>query len=101
MILMVGAFAFETWYMMFGLTMLYDYFKKYFHSEFHVSQWGLVCPFVAYSVLSSFVYKVFVQNTFFYILPLIILAVTVSLFFLLFYKQFVCRKNKASNIECM
>jgi len=100
MILMVTAFAFETWYMMFGLTMLYDYFKKYFNTEFHVSQWGLVCPFVAYTVLSAFVYKVFVQNTFFYILPLVILLITSSLFFVLFYKQFICNKNRAVNLKC-
>ena len=100
MMIVVVALAFETWYMAFGLVMLKDYFKKYFHEEFHVSQWGLVCPFVAYSVLSAFVYKEFVQNAFFYVLPLIVLAFTVTLFFVLLYKQMLCKKNKQINIKC-
>ena len=100
MIIMTAALAFETWYMMFGLFLLHDYFKKHFRSEFHVSQWGLVCPFVAYSVLSTFVYNVFVQNIFFLILPLAVLAITVVLFFTLLYKQNIFRKNKEVGISC-
>ncbi|MBW1792739.1 MAG: hypothetical protein JRJ14_10900 [Deltaproteobacteria bacterium] len=48
-----------TWYMILGLFLLRDYFKNYLFSKsyFDESQWGLICPMVAYAVLSTFVYK--------------------------------------------
>ncbi len=54
-----GGFALMTWYMILGLFLLRDYFKKYLFSMdyFDESQWGLICPMVAYAVLSTFVYK--------------------------------------------
>lgn len=83
--------AFETWYLLFGLALMSDYFTKdFFKKEFYVTQWGLVCPVVAYAVLSSFVYSTFVQSKFFYILPLAVTFVAVVLFFMLFYKQAKC-----------
>lgn len=54
-----GGFGLMTWYMILGLFLLRDYFKKYLFSGdyFDESQWGLICPMVAYAVLSTFVYK--------------------------------------------
>ncbi|MDZ7612143.1 MAG: hypothetical protein U5L10_05250 [Candidatus Moranbacteria bacterium] len=53
-------FAFEVWYLAFGLALLSDYFKKHFwKKEFYVTQWGLICPIVAFGVLGSFAYKIF------------------------------------------
>ncbi len=53
-------FAFQTWYLGFGLTMLKDYFKKdFFKKEYYVSLWAFICPFVGYAVLGAFVYKFF------------------------------------------
>jgi hypothetical protein len=61
LVTIVGAFVFETWYLLFGLLLLKDYFREHLRADtFHVSQWGLVCPFVAYGVLASFVFGVFV-----------------------------------------
>ncbi len=36
-----------------------NYFKRYLFNMtyFDESQWGLICPMVAYSVLATFVYK--------------------------------------------
>jgi tellurite resistance protein TehA-like permease len=52
-------FGLMTWYMILGLFMLRDYFKQHLFSlsYFDESQWGLICPMVAYAVLSTFVYK--------------------------------------------
>ena len=62
------AFAFETWYLMFGLALLQKYLKNdFFKKEFYMSQWGFVCPMVAYAVLGSFMYKVFIPNFILYI----------------------------------
>jgi len=64
-------FAFETWYLAFGIAMLKDYFKKdFFRKEYYVSLWAFICPFVGYSVLANFVNKFFVHN----------LAITVAIF---------------------
>jgi len=53
-------FAFKTWYLGFGLTMLKDYFKKdFFRKEYYVTLWAFICPFVGYAVLGSFFHKFF------------------------------------------
>ncbi len=62
MLVVVIPFAFQLWYMAFGLYLLKEYFNDNFRKEFHVSQWGLVCPFVAMAVLSSFVYMLFIPH---------------------------------------
>lgn len=54
-----AGFALMTWYILMGLFLMRDYFKKYLFNMdyFDESQWGLICPMVAYSVLATFVYK--------------------------------------------
>lgn len=53
-------FAFQTWYLGFGVTMLMDYFKKdFFRKEYYVTLWAFICPFVGYAVLGSFFHKFF------------------------------------------
>ncbi len=54
-----AGFGLMTWYLALGLFMLRDYFRKYLFSVryFDESQWGLICPMVAYAVLCTFVYK--------------------------------------------
>ena len=98
-IIMTLAFAFETWYMLFGLTLLGGYFKKnFFKNEFHISQWGLVCPVVAYAVLGSFVFKLFIPTPVLYTVVLITAAAAVTLFFTLLLRQGKCSgiiKNRA------
>ncbi|MBT4287234.1 MAG: hypothetical protein HOD92_07825, partial [Deltaproteobacteria bacterium] len=86
------SFAFQTWYLMFGLALLKDYFKKhFFKKEFYVSQWGLICPFVAYAVLGSFVYKVFVPSSIVYSIVLLSTVTAITLFFILLKRHIQCK----------
>ena len=101
LIVMVTAFAFETWYMLFGLALLKDYFKRHFFKEFHVTQWGLICPMVAYTVLGSFVYKVFVPSVLLYWTILAVSLVMVVAFFALLIKHARCAGLlKSEKTEC-
>jgi tellurite resistance protein TehA-like permease len=80
-LVILGAFAFETWYLLFGLSVLKDYFlRQHFEKEFLPSQWGLICPFVAYAVLGSFAYSVFVLSPILIVVILVSLAISVILF---------------------
>ncbi len=99
LIVILVSFAFETWYLAFGLSLLRDYFKKHFAKEFYVSQWGLVCPVVAYAVLGSFLYSVFLKSPIIYVLILATMVVAVVLFFVLLIKQIKCKKGRKS-INC-
>ena len=101
MIGMVGAFAFETWYLLFGLALLSDYFRKhFFEKEFYVSQWGLVCPVVAYAVLGSFVYAVFVPSVVLYGAIVAVTGVAVALFGVLFARQLKCAGVVRGSVHC-
>jgi hypothetical protein len=54
-----GAWAFLIWYMALGLFLLSNYLKNHLFQlkYFDESQWGLICPMVAFAVLGSFVYS--------------------------------------------
>ncbi len=101
--IIVIAFAFSTWYMMFGMSLLKDYFKNhFFKKEFYVSQWGLVCPFVAYAVLGSFFYKAFAPNPIMMTVLLSTMIVSVTLFFTLLRRQTSCSGiKKLGSVECL
>jgi len=103
LLVMTLAFAFETWYLLFGLSLLKDYFTKYFFKkEFYVSQWGLVCPIVAYAVLGSFVYAVFVPSLLLYLTILAATFVAILLFTILFIRQGRCSGILSKNgIDCL
>lgn len=95
------AFAFETWYLIFGMTLLKDYFKKhYFKKEFYVTQWGLICPFVAYAVLGSFVISVFVASPIFHILVMIFMVLAITFYVDLLLRHLKCSKVLSGEIEC-
>lgn len=95
------AFAFETWYLLFGLALLKDYFKKhYFKKEFYVTQWGLICPIVAYAVLSSFVYATFVPSPFFYYTSLLFLVIAVIFYIDLLIRNMKCAGILKGKMEC-
>ncbi len=88
-------FAFEIWYLVFGIGLLRDYFKKdFFSKDFHITQWGFVCPVVAFSVLGTFAYQQFSNNTIIYVLNVASMWVSVILFFHLLrkHKQYLCVK---------
>ena len=88
------AFAFETWYMLFGLALLRDYFRDhYFKKEYYVTQWSLICPFVAYATLGSFVYSVFAQSQILYWLLVIVTLVAVLFYLDLLWRYVRCSKG--------
>lgn len=100
MIVMTLAFAFETWYLLFGYVMLKNYFKNNLRKEFHISQWGLICPLVAYSVLGAFVYKVFFANSIMFYLVVTVIAISSLLYLFLLMKQLKCYKLNTSGLIC-
>jgi tellurite resistance protein TehA-like permease len=99
-VVVLTAWAFETWYLIFGLVLLVDYFKKYFQKDFTVSQWSLVCPFVAYAVLGAFVYKMILGYDYIFIFLLMVLIVTLWLFFNLLTKQIARWSHKTKYFNC-
>jgi hypothetical protein len=54
-----GGWAIMFWYIATGLVLLKDYWTNHLFNMkyFDESQWGLICPMVAFAVLGSFVYK--------------------------------------------
>lgn len=82
-------FAFETWYLFFGIYLLRDYLKKDVHQEFHPSQWSLICPLVAYAVMGSFIYFTFLHT------PLFSWVIsTVTVVFIMLYAYLLIRQGK-------
>ena len=99
--LVVGlSFAFEIWYMLFGLTLLVDYFRNHHFREFYVTQWGFICPLVAFAVLGSFAYKIVLMSPVIYGLILVTMAVTVLFYLELLQKHWRCTSNAAKGIAC-
>ncbi|MCF7861423.1 hypothetical protein K9M79_04170 [Candidatus Woesearchaeota archaeon] len=100
---MTTAFAFETWYFLFGLALLGSYFKKdFFKKEFYITQWGFVCPVVAYAVLGSFVYKVFVPAIVLYGTIIVTTVIAVILFATLLIRQAKWSGiMKAGDMQCL
>lgn len=90
----VVAFAFQVWYFWFGLVMLKDYWKTYFKTHYHVSQWGLICPFVAFAVIGGFVYQIFAPYLIFSIFLNIVLLIVVALYIFLLSRMYKCLSGK-------
>jgi len=89
-LILISLYAFQLWYFAFGLMMLKGYWGGYFKEKFHVSQWGLVCPFVAVSALSTFVFKAFFSNQIFFYAIFCLLIVTIVLYMFLLKRQIRC-----------
>lgn len=87
----VISYAFEVWYLIFGIALLKDYLKKdFFKKEFYLSQWGFVCPFVAFGVLGSFFYGVTVQSPISMVVNVLSMVVASGIYFLLLKRQLIC-----------
>ena len=97
------AMAFEIWYMLFGISLLIPYFKNNHFKEFYITQWGLVCPFVAFTVLASFAYKFVLSGHAVYAVIITMLILTVFLYFEIFIKHIKCQfsENRTSNENCL
>lgn len=80
-------FAFQTWYFIFGLRLLNHYFKNHFIGQsYHVSQWGLICPFVGYGVTFSFFFKVTGLPQSFLWINFIMIAISIALYLKIMWK---------------
>lgn len=88
------AFAFESWYFLFGLTFLWDYLKKHHRPNFYLTQWGLICPAVAYGVLGSFVFSIVIASPVVYALVLVMVAISIIAYFELLIKHIRCFGSK-------
>jgi hypothetical protein len=101
-LLVTAAFAFETWYLIFGIALLKDYFiKQHFEKDFYPTQWALICPFVAYGVLGSFVYSVFVQSPIFIALILLAMIVSIVFFTDLLIRHYFCHhRDHSGKFSC-
>lgn len=88
-IVIVGGWAFMVWYIILGLALLKDYFKNHFFDMkyFDESQWGLICPMVAFAVLGSFVYKVALPNNAVIGVILFVMALDVAVLFITIIRQ--------------
>jgi len=100
--IIVFSFAFQTWYLFFGLTLLKSYIKNHFFTkEFYITQWGFVCPFVAFAILGSFTFKVFVPTLVLQVIIIFTLFFSVFLFFLLLKRQIACNGLFNQKIKCI
>ncbi|MCK4918726.1 MAG: hypothetical protein KAS02_03000 [Candidatus Pacebacteria bacterium] len=100
-IVMLLSFTFEIWYLSFGIALLRDYLKKEMREEFHISQWGFICPFVAFSVLAAFIHNLFIPSLYFSSFILLVILFTASLFFYLLNRHIKCVRNKKIKFTCM
>jgi hypothetical protein len=94
------SFAFEIWYMLFGLSLLKDYFKQHHFKEFYVTQWGFICPLVAFVVLGSFAYNVVLQSPILYGVFVFTMIVTIAFYMELLIKHIKCSINKNIGLSC-
>ncbi len=94
------AFAFEVWYLLFGVSLLIDYFKKNHFQDFYVTQWGFICPLVAFVVLGTFVYKLVLSSPILYGVFVITIIITILLYLELLLKHIKCVRKLNHNLNC-
>lgn len=92
-------FALMTWYMLLGLFLLRGYFKKHLFSMhyFDESQWGLICPMVAYAVLGTFVYKHALAYPAMLIVIICFMLLDVIILFSMIYRQYLKITGMSNN----
>ena len=101
LVVTTGLFAFETWYLLFGISLLFTYFKtSYREREYYPTLWGLICPFVAYAVLASFVFASFVPTHMFTVLVVLSEATAIVLFGDLL-KRHILYVKQSRDIDCI
>ena len=94
-LIVLGGFVFEFWYLGFGLSVMKEYFSRELNTgKFYTETWSLICPFVAFAVLGTFLYKIFIPNTGLYSLILLSAAVSVFLYAVIITRQILCKKQK-------
>lgn len=94
------SFAFEIWYMLFGLSLLKDYFKQNHFNEYYPAQWGLICPLVAFVALGAFAFNVVMPSPILYTVLAATLLVVIFFYAELLYKFAKCQISKKMNLAC-
>jgi hypothetical protein len=87
------SFAFEVWYLFFGLSLLSNYFKQNHFKEYYTTQWGLICPLVAFVALGSFAYNIIWSSPYLYGALVLAMLAMIVLYFELLYKYWKCNEN--------
>jgi hypothetical protein len=91
-------FAFQTFYLLFGLVILKSYlFNEFRKSDYYPSQWALVCPFIAWGVLGAFVSFSLSTAPYFVYALLTSVSIGIGLFGIIFYRMLRCSGIFASN----
>ncbi len=98
-------FGFQVWYLIFALNLMSGYLKRdFFKSEYYVQQWALVCPFVALSVLSIFVYFAIAPIAILKVVSIGSLAIGVSIYSVVLVRMLRCAGivsvNERAGLEC-
>ena len=101
--LVIGfSFASEIWYMLFGLSMLFRYFKETHFKEYFITQWGLICPLVAFVVLGAFAFQTVLPSTLLYALSVVTILATIAFYFELLFKHIKCSYfNNSNDQNCL
>ena len=90
-VIVASVFAFQTFYLGFGFVLMRTYLMRdFWRGEYHPAQWGMVCPFVAWSVLGAFVGGSVISGA-----PLVVaifasLSIAILLFFAVMARMLSC-----------
>ena len=79
-VVIISLFAVQLWMLALGLGMMRGYWSGFLAREYHVSQWGLICPFVALVALGGFVNKLYFASGALLYLQTGLLVATLALF---------------------
>jgi len=91
LIIVFGALAMESWYLIFSLSLIKGFLQKdLFKKEYYVTMWGMICPFVAFSVLSAFAQEVWLHSAVINIIAYISLGTAVGLFLKILHRKARC-----------
>jgi len=80
-------FGLSVWYLLFGFTLLKKNFCFEVCQKFTPQNWGLICPIVAFGVLSSFIFSFF-PFAFLKLIIIIFIFIAIFLFFKFLKEQF-------------
>jgi hypothetical protein len=90
-IMVILFWAFQAWYLFFGIIFLKHYLANDFlKKEYYVSQWALVCPFVGFAVLGAFASNVMGGVTIASTMAVSSLLVAVGVYTLVFSRMLAC-----------
>lgn len=86
--IILGTFAFQTWYLLFSIGLIKPFWRQDFLSDnFYLAQWSLICPFIAYAVLGSFAVSEFAGSSVIFYITIISFFVGIIFYGILGYKS--------------